>query len=178
MQAAVHGAAILLAAAAFAAGCTAPTASQAAHRAGDATARLTLTSAERRVHCGQPWQYPSVRLPAGFVAGAAVICAPALRPLPRHGHVVFTERVADHGLAPLVAALRRPSQQPTPGTICLTWLVVVPLLLLIDQEGHIVRPVIPHDGCEQPQQQVLAALQHVPWVSMHGPARPDPPRRS
>jgi hypothetical protein len=44
-------------------------------------------------------------------------------------------------------------------------LVIVPLLLLIDQQRHIVRPVIPSDGCGQPQQQVLDALQHIPWVT-------------
>jgi hypothetical protein len=49
--------------------------------------------------------------------------------------------------------------------ICPAQLVIVPLLFLIDGQGHIVRPVIPTDGCGQPQQQVLDALQDIPWVT-------------
>jgi hypothetical protein len=45
------------------------------------------------------------------------------------------------------AALRQPSERPTPGMICPAQLVIVPLLFLIDGQGHIVRPVIPTDGC-------------------------------
>jgi hypothetical protein len=175
MRAAVHGTAILLAAAAFTAGCTAPTTSKAAHRAGGASARPALASAERRVHCGKPWHYPSARLPTGFVAEAAVLCVPAIRPVPRHGHVVFTERVADRGLAPLVAALRRPSAEPTPGVMCPLPLPA-PVVFLIDRDGQITRPKIPTEGCGSPLQPVLAALQHMPWVTVHGSAPPDPPR--
>jgi hypothetical protein len=44
-------------------------------------------------------------------------------------------------------------------------LFIVPFLLLTGQEGHIVRPVIPVDGRGQPRQQVLNALEHIPWVT-------------
>jgi hypothetical protein len=39
-------------------------------------ARLTIPPAEWRVQCGKPWQQPRARLPAGFVAAAAVECVP------------------------------------------------------------------------------------------------------
>jgi hypothetical protein len=104
------------------------------------------------------------------VADAAVLCDAAVRELHGQGHSVSIERVADRGLAPLIAALRQRSQRPAPGIACAAQAVFVPLLLLIDRNGRIVRPVIPHDGCGQPQQQVLDALEHVPWVTTHSPS--------
>src|SRR5215472_11221617 len=79
MRAAARGTAILLAAALFIAGCTTPSPSQAAHSAGGAPARSALAKAERRAHCGKPWQQRAARLPAGFVAEAAVLGATAVR---------------------------------------------------------------------------------------------------
>jgi hypothetical protein len=46
------------------------------------------------------------------------------------------------------------------------------VLFLIDHDGQIVRPVIPTGGCTQLLPQVLAALRHVPWVTVHAFARP------
>jgi hypothetical protein len=81
------------------------------------------------------------------------------------GHAGFTERVANRGLAALVAALRRPSAPPSPGLICAAQLVAGPVLFLIDRDGHIVRPVIPTDECGLPQSAVLGTLQHLPWLT-------------
>jgi hypothetical protein len=99
------------------------------------------------------------------VADAAVLCFLTVGGVHGQGHAVYVERVADRGLARLAAALRRPSERSAPGMARPVQLVIVPLLLLIDQQRHIVRPVIPSDGCGQPQQQVLDALQHIPWVT-------------
>jgi Domain of unknown function (DUF1707) len=129
-------------------------------------ARFTIADAERLVQCGKPGRHPSARLPAGFVAAAAVECVPALVRLAHgHGHPVITKQVADHGLAPLVSALRRPSVPPTPGVMCPLPLITVPVLFLIGPDEQIIRPVIPTDGCQMPLQQVLTALQRVPWVT-------------
>jgi hypothetical protein len=169
MGAALGRTAILLAATTVAAGCAAsswsahPAVARPPHRR--ATAGRAVAAAERRVRCGQWWQQARIPLPAGFAAEAAVLCDPAVHLADGQGRAVDIERVADRGLAPLVAALRRPSERPEPGMICPAQLVVVPLLLLIDQEGQIIRPVIPADGCGQPQQQVLNALQRIPWVT-------------
>lgn len=167
MGAALGRTVILLAAVTVAPGCTASSHSTVTHPTGRATAGSAMAEAEQRVRCGQRLQQASLPLPAGFVADAAVLCRLTVRVVHGRGRVVYFERVADRGLALLVAALRRPSERPTPGMICTTQLVIVPLLLLIDQEGHIVRPAIPTDGCGRPQQQVLVALQHVPWVNEH-----------
>jgi hypothetical protein len=170
MRAATHRTAVLLAAAALAAGCSAPVQSNPAHGAGRSPARSAVAAAEREVHCGNTRQQPTAPLPAGFAADAAVLCAPAVRQVGGRGHVGYVKQVADRGLAPLVAALRRPSGQPTPGMICPTQLIVVPPLFLINRDGQIIRPMIPSNACHQPQLQVLNALRHVPWVT-HAPSR-------
>jgi len=143
---------------------------QATLRLSSPPARLTIPPAQWRVQCGKPWQQPRALPPARFVAAAAVECVPALRNLAhRHGRPVFTKRVADHGLAPLVAALRSPPGQHTPGIMC-PLPTPMPVLFLFGRDGQIIRPVIP-DGCQIPLQQFLAALHSVPWVTVHVPAR-------
>jgi hypothetical protein len=112
--------AIFLAAAMAAAGCTTssspkvppigPMITRPAGR-GPAVAR-----AEQRVHCAASQR--AILLPAGFVAAAAVLCPLTLRRLHGPAHVVSRQQVADHGLAPLVAALRRPPEHLPPGTVC------------------------------------------------------------
>jgi hypothetical protein len=157
--------AILLAAATVAVGCTTSSSSTVTPPADRAAAGSAIADAAQRVRCGQHRQQASLPLPAGFVTDAAVLCDLTMHLVDGQGHVVDVVRVADRGLAPLVAALRQPSERPTPGMICPAQLVIVPLLFLIDGQGHIVRPVIPTDGCGQPQQRVLDALQDMPWVT-------------
>jgi hypothetical protein len=162
MKAAAHGMMIVLAAA-FAAGCAAPASSQAA------SPRTAVANAERRMHCSlKQLDQPTVPLPAGFAAEAAILCAPAAKPV--HGRAAFIVRVADRGLAPLITALRRPTVQLPPGTVCPVQVYVLPLFL-IDRAGQIIRPVLPVNECGQPQSQFLAALKQVPWVTVHASAR-------
>jgi hypothetical protein len=163
-NAAARGTVILLAAAAFAVGCTAAPQRKAADPQGAAGARSALTLGEQRVDCSTQWQQASRPLPAGFVADGAVLCTLTTKPAHGGGHIVFVKKVAGHGLAPLVAALRRPSAGLSPGIICPTQLVAVAPLFLIDADGLVIRPAIPTNACGQPQPQVLGALQHVPWV--------------
>jgi hypothetical protein len=133
--------------------------------AGPAVAR-----AEQQVHCGTNQR--AIPLRAGFVAAAAVLCPLTMRRLHGPAHVVSRKQVADHGLAPLVAALRRPPEHLPPGTVCAAQAVAVPVLFLIGPAGQIIRPVIPSDGCGRPQQQVLDALQRLPWVITHASGQP------
>jgi hypothetical protein len=161
---------ILLAAAIAAAGCTTspspevthPTGPTITHPAGPGPA---VTRAEQQVHCGTNQR--AIPLPTAFVAAAAVLCPLTIRRLNGPARIVSPKQVADHGLAPLVAALRRPPEHLPPGTACAAQAVAVPLLFLISPAGHIVRPVIPSDACGRPQQQVLDALQRLPWVTTH-----------
>lgn len=166
INAATRGTVILLAAAAFAAGCTAPPERKAAHPPGASGARPgpALTLGEQRVDCSTQWQQPSRPLPVWFVADGAVLCELTTKPADGGDHIVFVKQVADHGLAPLIAALRRPSARPSAGMICPAQLVTVAPLFLIDADGLVIRPVTPANACGQPQQQVLDALQRVPWA--------------
>jgi hypothetical protein len=173
-RAALQRAAIFLAAAMAAAGCTTssspnvpPIGPMITRPAGPGPA---VARAEQRVHCGTSQR--AIPLPAGFVAAAAVLCPLTLRRLHGPAHVVSRKQVADHGLAPLVAALRRPPEHLPPGTVCAAQAVAVPLLFLISAAGQIIRPVIPSDGCGRPQQQALDALQRLPWVTTHASGHP------
>lgn len=174
MQAAMRSITLFLAVVALAAGCAAPARSKDARPAvspiSSASARPPSRSAfaaEREVDCGNHRQQPNRPLPAAFVTEVAVRCALMPRETRGRSHLVWTKQVADHALAPLIAALRRPSVEPSPGEICTAPLVFVPLLFLIDHAGHVVRPLIPANSCRQPQQQVLDTLRLVPWVTAH-----------
>jgi hypothetical protein len=167
MKAATAGTAILLAAATLVAGCTAASQGKAAHPGAAREPGSAITLAEQRVRCGSQRQPASAPLTATFVPVSAVLCPLTIKPANGRGAVVSTEWVADRGLAPLLAALRRPSVQPGSGIICPAQLVVVPPLYLISAGGQVIRPVFPTDACGQPQPQVLEALQHVPWVTAH-----------
>ena len=165
IRAAICGAAIFIAAATLTAGCSAAAPQQGAGpRAGGVSAQSAITGAERRVNCAQPPPQPTA-LPAGFAASAAVLCLPALSLAGGHGHGGVAKRIADRGLAPLIAALRRPSARPSPGVICPVQLIAIGTLFLIDRDGHIIRPVIPAGECGQPQAGFLDALRHLPWVT-------------
>lgn len=61
----------------------------------------------------------------------------------------------------LAAALRRPDSSHPPGTACPGIGVRLPYFALIDASGTAVRPRVPRDGCDQPQREVLAALQEL-----------------
>ena len=165
IRAALQRAAILLTAAMAAARCTTSSPPKATQPAGPtithpAGAGPAVARAGQRVHCGTNQR--ATPLPAGFVAAAAVLCLLTMRRLHGPAHTVSPRQVADHGLAPLVAALRRSPEHLPPGTVCAAQAVAVPLLLLISPAGQIIRPVIPSDGCSRPQQQVLDALQRLP----------------
>jgi hypothetical protein len=182
MKAATPGTVILLAAATFAAGCTAVPQRKAPHPRAARQTESAITLAEQRVHCSGQWRQASEPLPATFLAKSAVLCSLNIELAHGSGPVVFTEQVADHGLAPLVAALRGRPGRPAPGTVCPAQLVVVAPLFLINADGQVIRPVIPTDACGQPQPQVLDALQHVPWVtaqvSTHARRTPASARRT
>jgi hypothetical protein len=176
MRTALRGAAFLLTVATLA-GCTGPARSTAMHHAGSTPSRSAgagppsrpAVDAEQQVSCGRPRQ-SSRPLPPGFIADVAVLCEPVLRQLHGRHRIVVIRQVADHGLTALVAALRRPSVQPSPGLMCPLLIVPVTLLYLIDRDGDIVRPKIPTDACGQPQQQFFDALRLVPWVASSPPS--------
>jgi hypothetical protein len=152
----------LLAAAALVAGCSAAARPGAGRHAGSA-----IELAGKRVNCSTRWRQASTPLPTTFLVDSAVLCPLAIKPVHGSGSVVFIEQVADHGLAPLLAALRRPSVRPSAGLICPAQLVTVAPLFFINAVGQVIRPAVPTDACGRPLPQVLDALQHVPWITVH-----------
>jgi hypothetical protein len=104
-----------------------------------------------------------VPLPAGFHPVKAVRCSSELRTVPGNGVWQADEAdVADSGLAPLLAALKLPSAPSTQG-ICTAVGFVRPNFALVDAGGVVVRPKLPEDGCGVPFEQVLTALNALPW---------------
>jgi hypothetical protein len=174
-RAALRRATILLAAAIAAAGCATSSAPKASHPADPKISHPAgpgpaVIRAEQRVRCGGNRR--AVPLPGGFVAAAAVRCPLILRRVHGRAHVVFGKQVADHGLAPLLAALRRRPEHLPADTACAVQLIAIPELFLISPAGQIIRPGLPSDGCGLPQPQVLDAMRHLPWTTLHAPARP------
>jgi hypothetical protein len=90
------------------------------------------------------------RLDDGFVPVAAVICGRTFARRPDGGEdMVAIESRADD-VAALVDALRLPDQPPTDGP-CRADLVIPPWLVLLDAQGHWVRPGVPYDACGKPR---------------------------
>ncbi len=109
----------------------------------------------------------SIPLPTAFTPVAAIQCYQASKVIPGRGQwLVAVEQRADHGLGPLVAALRRPSVVTPGNAICPAVGFVQPSFVLVDRGGRAVRPKIPTGICGQPEQQVLAALRGLPWTTV------------
>lgn len=122
----------------------------------------------RSVHCLRPGAPPGgVPLPPGFKVIAAMRCIQADRVVPGRGLWEFELRqVADHGLARLAAALRRPSVPPPPNLACAVPGVSVPPFMLLGRDGRMIYPKLPTEECGNPQRQVLTAVRELHWVTV------------
>jgi hypothetical protein len=120
------------------------------------------------VHCLGPERQPvGEPLPAGFAVVAAIRCIQADRAVPGRGLWQFELRqVADHGMARLAAALRRPSVTPPPNTACAVPEIGVPPFVLLGRDGRMIYPKLPTEKCGNPQPQVLAAVRELHWVTV------------
>jgi hypothetical protein len=100
---------------------------------------------------------------AAFHAVTLVSCIQDSRELPGRGEwLVDVRRVATGGVDAVAAALAAPGERRTTGgcTLQLTW---VDPVVLVDAAGRTLTPTAPKDRCGHPQQQLLVALQAVPW---------------
>ncbi len=103
-------------------------------------------------------------LPASFVPVAVLRCVSSYQTVPGKGQwLAETLERADTGLAPLIAALRRPPGQRAPGVMCPDLAMVPPQIALIGANASALIPRLPLDGCGIIQQQVLGALAALPW---------------
>ncbi len=169
---------LLLAVATLAAGCgttTAPPAGGASattspSTASTASATPVPTTTGGRVVPGEPacagWPADATRgpLPASFAPAAALRCVSGYQLIPGKGQwQTATLERADAFLAPLIAALRRPSEQRSPRMVCPEIAMVPPQVALIGQDGKAIMPTFPLMGCGQVQPQVLGALSALSW---------------
>jgi hypothetical protein len=120
---------------------------------------------------GQPacagWPTNAVRgkaLPASFVPVAVLRCVTSDQQIPGKGEwETATLERAEQNLAPLVAALRHPSGQRTPGLMCPAIAMVAPQFVLVGGDRTALWPLPPVTGCGLIQSGVLAALSSLSW---------------
>ncbi|MEU7846634.1 hypothetical protein AB0B69_04425 [Micromonospora parva] len=106
------------------------------------------------------------RIDPTFTPVAAVICGRQTWPGRRGGQQqVATERRAEE-IAPLLAALRLPSEPNGGKVACTLDMVVPPWLALLDDRGRWLRPQIPTDACGKPRREVIAALAGPQWSTV------------
>ena len=126
-----------------------------------------LARVARGVHCPPGPSPVSAPLPADFVAAAAIRCVETERVVPGRGVWLFELRqVADHGLARLAAALRRPSIAPPPNLMCAVPAVSVTAFVLVGRDRRLVCPRLPTGECGNPQPEALLAVQDLHWVTV------------
>lgn len=76
--------------------------------------------------------------------------------------LVLVEERATGNLDRLVAELRHPSD-PRSDKPCPAMLRIVPYFALVDAAGKAIAPSVPTDGCAQPRQSALDALEALPF---------------
>ncbi|HTU08682.1 MAG TPA: hypothetical protein VMG13_24260 [Trebonia sp.] len=176
--------ALLVVATALAAGCgtvstppagagpvkTAPTVARSS-QPGTTASPVPTTTGGPPVVPGQPactgWPANAVRgkaLPASFAPVAVLRCVTSDQQIPGKGEwETATLERADQNLAPLVAALRHPSGQRTPGMMCPAIAMVAPQFVLVGGDGTALWPLLPLTGCGLVQSGVLTVLSSLSW---------------
>lgn len=154
------------------AGSAAATATRIAHSPAPASASaVPTTTAGPPVVAGQPacagWPGNVSRyqpLPASFVPVAVLRCVAGFQTIPGKGQwETATLERADQNLAPLIAALRRPSQQRAPGMLCPDIAMVPPQFVVLGGDGTAIWPRPPLTACGVVQPGVLGALSALHW---------------
>ena len=105
-------------------------------------------------------------LSTSFVAVAAVRCLDEVETVAGDGTWnIAVEQRATSDLSALITALRTPSSNAPAGSniACADPGVLIPLFALVDAQGRITRPALPHDECQMPLPQALAAISALPW---------------
>jgi hypothetical protein len=99
----------------------------------------------RSVRCLGPERQPvGVPVPTRFVAVAVIRCVQADQVVPGRGLWEFELwQVAEHGLARLTAALRRPSAMAPPGLACAEPGISVPPFVVVGSDGRMIYPSCP-----------------------------------
>jgi hypothetical protein len=109
---------------------------------------------------------PGAPLPADFDPVAVVRCEDEVETVAGDGawDTALAQR-ATGNISALITALRTPSSNPPAHSniACAAIGIALPNFALVDAEGHIVRPVLPHGECDQPLPAALNAVNSLPW---------------
>ena len=108
----------------------------------------------------------STPLPADFEAVAVVRCEDEVQTVAGDGTWNFAlAQRATSGLSALMTALRTPSSSAPSGSsfACSAVGIVVPDFALVDAQGRILRPTLPHDVCALPLTAAIDAVNALPW---------------
>lgn len=129
------------------------------------TVTATATPAPGEPDCANwPTSAPQGPLPATFVPVEVLRCQLGTTTVAGKGvYVSATLERATEDLQILVDALRRPSGHMLPGTICPALAMIPPQLVLIASNGATISPRFPVNECGIIQQEVLSALNELPW---------------
>jgi hypothetical protein len=129
------------------------------------TVTATATPAPGEPDCANwPTSAPQGPLPATFVPVEVLRCQLGTTTVAGKGvYVSATLERATGDLQILVDALRRPSGHMLPGTICPALAMIPPQLVLIASNGATISPRFPVNECGIIQQEVLSALNELPW---------------
>jgi hypothetical protein len=116
---------------------------------------------------GWPANVPVETLPASFEPVSVIRCVTAFETVPGKGQWLAAElQRADSGLAPLAAALRQPTGRLRPGVMCPDYVILPPAFILTGQNGTMIRPRLPLNGCGTTQSRVLSVLAALPWKTV------------
>jgi hypothetical protein len=116
---------------------------------------------------GWPSDAPHETLTLLWTPVAVERCVTAIRDIPGQGRwETATLERADHGLGPLITALRRPQESHRPGTLCPDLAMLPPQIVLFNAAGQKMIPRLPLTGCGLVQIQLTAALAALPWQPM------------
>jgi hypothetical protein len=104
-------------------------------------------------------------LPADAVLVSVDRCRSEIRAVPGDGQWEFRiDERATTNLAPLAAALRRPSEPIGAHTVCDLVLHDQPVITVRDQLGRQITPTVPQTACRAPLPAVVQALDNLVWV--------------
>ena len=115
---------------------------------------------------GQPGG-PAQSIPAGFTPVAVVECLYPDRVAPAPGGGTGERKLASvTGLRGLMTTLRQAAAAGNPtGPLCIGR-PVVPWLVLIGQDGQLIRPLLPNVRCGTTVTPVLASLKAMTWINL------------
>jgi hypothetical protein len=111
-----------------------------------------------------PANVPEGSLPLTFTPVTALRCVTGDKQIAGKG-LVFTATLerADGNLAALAQALRTPSEAKRPGMMCPMIAMVPPQVVLVAQDGSMLRPKFPVTNCDALLPSALRALNALPW---------------